>query len=524
MWLMTVVRIIFCWILLAASAHAATTFHRGGIGEPDSLDPHLTTTGYAGNIISDMFIGLTTVDAKAKLIPGAAESWTISPDGKVYTFKMRAGAQWSDGHPITAGDFEYSFRRMLDPKTAARGAPMFYMIENARDVQEGKKPVTALGVKALNDTTFEVRLTNPTPYFLELVVHRCHPVPKWAVEKFGSAWTRAENIVVNGPFILKEWIPQSRVTLVRNPKFYDAKNVALDSVEHANIEDIASSYARYRAGELDVATSFPPAQIDAIRAATPLELRVVPMLGLEYFVFNTRKAPFNDKRVRLALALALDRNTIAEKVMRGGEVAADSLIPIGGRDGYTPPKAPWVGFSMSERIAKARALLTEAGYGPGKPLKFSFRYNTSDVQKRVAVAAAGMWKAVGAEVELLNSDLNTINASLRNGDYEAARYQWLAEYNDPSTFLYLLETDDVGDNHAKYSNPAFDDLMRRAYATVDMTARAKLMEQAEAIALADAPLTPVTYYVNRQLVKPYVKGWDDNIRGLHFDRWIKIER
>jgi ABC-type oligopeptide transport system substrate-binding subunit len=511
-------------LLGLGAAQAETILRRGNIGEPDSLDPHLTTTGYAGNIISDMFVGLTSMDSKANVIPGAAESWTISSDGKLYTFKIRAGMQWSDGHPVTAGDFEYSFRRMLTPATAARGAPMLYMIENAREVATGKKPPTALGVKAVNDATLEIRLSNPAPYFLELIVHRCPPVPRWVVEKYGAEWTRPERIVVNGPFILKEWVPQTRVTLVRNARFYDAKTVALDGVEHATIEDLASSFARYRSGGLDIAVSFPPSQFDAIRASMPQELRLVPILGLEYFVFNTRKPPFDDVRVRQALALVLDRQTVADKVERGGEGPADSLVPPGARQGYVPPPAPWTGLAMAERIAKAKALLADAGYGPAKPLKFGFRYNTTEVQKRVAVAAAGMWKAVGAEVELINSDLNTINTSLRNGEFEAARYQWLAEYSDPSSFLYLLESDNVGDNHAKYANPAYDALMRRAYATVDAAARTKLMEQAEAIALNDTPLTPVTFYVTKQLVKPYVKGWDDNARGMHFSRWVRLEK
>jgi ABC-type oligopeptide transport system substrate-binding subunit len=510
--------------LTISAVDAQTVFRRGNSGEPDSLDPHLTTTGYAGNIISDMFIGLTAVDAAAKVIPGAAESWTVSPDGKVYTFKMRAGMQWSDGRPVTAGDFVYSFRRMLDPATAARGAPMLYMIENAREVNRGAKPVAALGVRAIDPATFEVRLVNPTPYFLELIVHRCPPAPQWAVEKYGAEWTRPQNIVVNGPFILKEWLPQTKVTLVRNPKFYDAANVALDVVEHHNTEDLAASFARYRAGELDVAIAFPPALLDEIKTTMPKELRIVPILGLEYFVFNTRKPPFNDARVRTALSMVLDREAIAEKVARGGEIPAHSLIPPGAREGYVPPPAPWVGLPMAERITKAKAMLAEAGYGPAKPLRFSFRYNTSEVQKRIAVAAASMWKAVGADVELLNSDFNMVNASLRNGDYDAARYQWLAEYTDPASFLYLLESVNVGDNHAKYANPAFDELMNKAHATVDRAARAALMQQAEALALNESPLTPVTYYVAKRLVKTNVSGWEDNVRGINQSRWVRIKR
>ena len=498
-------------------------FRRGNSGEPDSLDPHLTTTGTAGNIISDMFLGLTTVDSKARVMPGAAESWTLSPDGKRYTFKIRRGMQWSDGHPVTAADFVYSFRRMLDPKTAARGAPMLYMIAGAREVNSGKAPLESLGVRAVDEGTFEVDLTNPTPYFLELIVHRCPPVPSWAIEKFGAAWTRPENIVVTGPFVLKAWIPQTRVVLARNSKFYDAANVFLDEVAHETTEDLASAFARYRAGELDVAVGFPSALLETVKATMPQDLRVESILALEYFAFNTRRPPFNDARVRSALALALDRDLIAAKVERGGESPADSLIPPGARVGYTPPPAPWAGLPMPERLDKARALLAAAGYGPQRPLRFSFRYNTNEIQKRVAVAAGAMWKPLGVIVDLLNSDFNTINASLRNGDYDAARYQWIAEYTDPSTFLYLLESDDIGDNHAKYGNPTFDALMHQAYATVDLDARAKLMAQAEAIALAESPLTPVTYLVVKRLVKPYVKGWDDNPRGLHFSRYVRIE-
>ncbi|MBM3515766.1 MAG: peptide ABC transporter substrate-binding protein, partial [Alphaproteobacteria bacterium] len=222
--------LIAALLIVSSPLFAAGAFNRGNIGEPDSLDPHLTTSGYSGNVIFEMFTGLTTVDPQVNVIPGAAESWTISPDGKTYVFKMREGMVWSDGRPVTAADFEYAFRRTMDPTTASRAAPMFYMIENGREVNTGKLPPENLGVRAVDDRTFEVRLLHPTPYFLELVVHRCFPVPRWAIEKHGREWTRPENVVVNGAFKLAEWVPNSRIRLFKNPTFFAAASVALDEV------------------------------------------------------------------------------------------------------------------------------------------------------------------------------------------------------------------------------------------------------------------------------------------------------
>ena len=227
---------------------ASGVLHRGNIGEPDSLDPHLTTSGYAGNIIFEMFVGLTTVDAFVNVIPGAAESWTISEDGKTYVFTLREGMQWSDGRPVTAADFEFSFKRILDPVTASRSAAMLYVIENARPINGGKLPVDVLGVRATDARTLEIKLEAPTPFFLELIVHRGNPVPQWAIEEHGREWTRPENIVVNGAFILGQWVPQTSLRVVRNPMFFDAGNVSLDAVIYYTTENLTAAFNRYRAG------------------------------------------------------------------------------------------------------------------------------------------------------------------------------------------------------------------------------------------------------------------------------------
>lgn len=516
--------LIAALLIVSSPLFAAGAFNRGNIGEPDSLDPHLTTSGYSGNVIFEMFTGLTTVDPQVNVIPGAAESWTISPDGKTYVFKMREGMVWSDGRPVTAADFEYAFRRTMDPTTASRAAPMFYMIENGREVNTGKLPPENLGVRAVDDRTFEVRLLHPTPYFLELVVHRCFPVPRWAIEKHGREWTRPENVVVNGAFKLAEWVPNSRIRLFKNPTFFAAASVALDEVNIYVTEDQASAFKRYRAGELDTIANFPPSQLEWIKANMPEHLQMTQNLGLFYYTFNTRKPPFDDPRVRNALAMVLDRETMTEKIMRGGEEAAYSIVPKGARKGYVPPPSPYGVMPLAARVAKAKALMAEAGFGPDKPIKFLFRYNTDDIQRRAALAAVQAWKQIGIEAELANSDLNTLNADLRNGDYQVARYQWFAEYADPTSFLYLLEGESLGDNHSKYNNPAFDAAMAKVHAEVDKARRDQLMAEAEAIILAESPITPINFYVSKRLNNPAVKGFDANPRGINISRWVRVER
>ena len=505
------------------SAQAGGVLHRGNIGEPDSIDPHLTTSGYAGNIIFEMFVGLTTVDAFANVVSGAAESWTISEDGKTYVFTMREGMQWSDGTPVTAGDFEYAFKRILNPETASRSAPMLYVIKNARPINGGKMQVENLAVNALDDLTLEIQLEAPTPFFLELIVHRGFPVPKWTIEEYGREWTRPENIVVNGAFVLEDWIPQTSLRLARNPKFFDAAAIELDAIVYYTTEDLTAAFNRYRAGELDMVISFPPAQFQWIEENMAQDLHVSQNNGLEYITFNTHKPPFDDPRVRLALSLALDRDIITRRVMRGGELPAYSLIPEASRGTYEPAFPDYREKTQSERDAQAQALLAEAGFGPDNPLSFSFRYNTHEVIRRVAAAAAQMWqRSLGVQVTLLNSDLNVLNADLRNGDYEVARHQWLGEYRDPSTFLYLLESDAVGDNHSKYNNPKFDALMKTMYDEPDVQERHRLMNAAEKIAMEEAPIAPVTYYVSKRLLNPRVKGLEDNVRGINLGRYVSV--
>ncbi|MFL2771668.1 MAG: peptide ABC transporter substrate-binding protein [Rhodospirillaceae bacterium] len=509
--------------LCTTTSYAGGYLHRGNIGEPDSLDPHLTTSGYAGNIIFDMFLGLTTLDAFANIVPGAAKSWTISKDGKTYIFAIREGMQWSDGRLVTAGDFEYAFRRILDPLTASRSAPMLYAIKNARLISGGKLPVDQLGVEALDDFTLEIKLEAPTPFFLELIVHRGFPVPKWTIEEYGREWTRPENIVVNGAFILKQWIPQTSLSLEKNQLFFWNDSVALSGVTYYTTEDLTSAFNRYRSGELDIIISFPPSQFEWIQQNMARELRVSQNNGLEYITFNTLKPPFDDSRVRLALSMVVDRDLIAARVMRGGERPAHSIVPEASRGPYDPALPLYISMAQAERVTRAKVLLREAGFGPDNPLSLSFRYNTHEVLQRVAAAVAAMWdRDLGVSVTLLNSDLNTLNADLRNGNYEVARYQWLGEYRDPSTFLYLLQSDAVGDNHSKYNNSDFDALMNAMYDEPDLDKRFHLMKAAEKIVMADAPITPITYYVSKRLVGARIRGFEDNVRGINLSRYVSI--
>ena len=506
-----------------SDANAETVFRIANGGEPSTIDPHGVSGDWENRIVGDMFMGLLTEDVQASPIPGAAESWEISDDGLVYTFKIR-DHNWSDGTPVTAGDFEFALQRILDPETAAEYASLLYPIKNAAALNDGSmEGMENLGVRSIDDSTLEITLENPTSYFLELLTHyTAFPVPKHVIEEHGKDWVKPGNHVSNGPYKITEWVPNDHITAVKNEEFYDADSLAIDKVVFYQDEDRNSMLRRFRADEIDYATELPTEQIDWMRENIPDAVRISPMLGIYYYPVNTTLEPYSDERVRQALAMAIDRSAITDKVLKTGEVPAYSFVPPGAGGSYEPAYAEWKDLSYEERLEQAKTLMAEAGYGPDNPLQMQLKYNTSENHKRVAIAAAAMWKALGVQVELLNQELKVHYDQLQENDFEIARAGWLADYNDPQNFLYLLETATGPMNYGRYDNSEFDELMAQAATSTEPVERMALMQQAEQHAMNDMPVIPLYYYVSRNLVGENVEGWEDNAKDIHRTRWISF--
>ncbi len=510
-------------LMTATSVYAAGTLRVATMGEPASLDPHKVSGTWENYIVGDMFVGLTTEDTKAQAVPGIAESWTVSEDLKTYVFQLRK-SNWSDGTPFTAHDFVFSLQRILLPETAAEYASLLYVIEGAEAVNTGKAAAETLSVKAIDDYTLEIKLVGPAPYFLDLLTHyTAYPVPKHVIDKVGKAWTKPENMVVNGPFKLVEWLPNTHVKLTKNENYYDAGSVELDNLTFYTQEDRAAVQKRFRAGEIDVAMDFSSDQIEWLRANLPEETRIAPYLGIYYYPINTSVEPFTDLRVRKALSMAVNREAIVDKVLKTGELAAYSFVPPGVAYYDNPAEVEWKDVPYRERIKQAKALLAEAGFTQDNPLKLTLRYNTSENHKRIAVAVASMWKAIGVTAELFNAEVKVHYADLKQGDFQVARAAWIADYNDAQNFLYLLETRTGANNYGRYSNPEFDSLMRQAEVTADLKKRGELMHKAEAQAMADQPVIPIYHYVSKNLVSKKVVGFVDNAKDVHRWRYVTLK-
>ena len=512
-------------LLVAVVGQAADpeqTLRRSGIGDVSTLDPHLWIDGWEGNIVQDLFQGLTELDGAVNVVPGIAESWNVGADGRTYEFVLRKDARWSDGVPITSADVVYSFQRIMDPATASPMASLLFLIENAREVNTGQTAVEDLGVRALDEHRVEVTLVEPAPYFTELIVHRGKLAPRHVIEKHGRGWARPGTMVTNGAYLLDEWVPQGHVRLVKNPTFHDADQVRLEVMYHIPMEDLATGLKQYRADEIDILTVIPPSRLDWARENLPDEVRFNPILGLDYYVFNTEKAPFNDERIRLALSMAVNREVITERITRGGEIPAYGIVPPGVLNYPESAEPTFKRQPHPERVQQARRLLAEAGFGPGNPLEFTLRYNTNEQHKRVAVAAVAMWKPLGVRVSLLNSEQRVLVADIRSGDFEVARASWFAEVRDPMTYLELLHSQSGPINRSRYSNAEYDQLVDSARRSTDLAQRAALMLQAEQMALEAQAILPINFYVGKRLVKPYVEGWTDNPRGIHLARYLSV--
>ncbi len=480
--------------------------------EPETLDPHLSSGVQESNIIRQYLEGLTNTDNDGKTIPGMATEWHTD-DNKVWTFKIR-DANWSNGDPVTAHDFVYSFRRLVDPNT---GSPYSSYLEdakilNATDVINGKMPTDSLGIKAIDDKTLEITLTEPVPYFPDILFHSSvKPVHQKTVEQFGDSWTSPENIVVNGPFKPSEWVVNEKIVLTRNPTYYDNANTTLETLTILPISSATTDVDRYKAGEIDItASELPPEQFATLQQTLGNELKTAPTLCTYYYDLNNEKPPFNDVRVRKAIALASDRETITDKVLGQGQVPAYQFTPIStaGNISYTPE---WKALSQEARVAEAKKLLAEAGYNAQNPLKFTLLYDTNEQHKKIAVAATSMWKQNldFVDVDLINQEWKTYLDSRRNGNYEMARARWCGDYNEASTFLNLRKSTN-SNNNARYKNPEYDAIMDKTVlaGTTDADRKA-LYEQAEALLDKDTAHSNMFYYANVRLVKPHVQGYSN---------------
>ncbi len=513
-------------VLTAPLAQAQVTYHRGNNADPETLDLHKTSTVYEANILRDTFDGLVIHDAKGKVIPSAAVSYAMSADGRVYTFKLRPGAKWSNGDPVKASDFVFSYRRIMNPATGAKYAKVLFPLLNAEKINKGEeKDVTQLGAKAIDDATLELTLEKPTPYFLELLTHQTGlPVHPGSVEKHGANFTRPENWVSNGAYVLKEWTPGSHIAVDKNKNFWDAANVKIDTVKFYPTKDASAAVRRFEAGELHSNDDIPADQTKALKAKFGAQVRLAPYLGTYYLAVNTSKAPFNDVRVRRALSMAIDREFIADQIWGNTMVAGYSFVPPGIGNYGEPAYADYKTMSPIDREDKAKALLKEAGFGPGKPLKVEIRYNTTDNNKATVVAVADQWKQLGIETTFINTDAKTHFAHLREGgDFDVARAGWIADYSDPQNFLFLVESDNTGFNYAKYKNPEYDGLMQKAAAETNLEARAGHLLAAEKIFTRDLPYIPLLYYGSKALVSSKLEGWHDNLRDAHATRFLSLK-
>jgi oligopeptide transport system substrate-binding protein len=497
----------------------------GNNSEPQTLDPQKSNLLDEAAIISDLMMGLTTDSPDAKPVPGAATHWEVSADGLVWIFHLRE-ARWSDGTPVTADDFVFGLRRTLDPKTASIYAYLLYVIENGQAVNEGKLPLTALGARAVDPHTVEIRLAHPAPYLPELTKHQSfYPAPRHVVEKWGDGWVQPGRYVSNGPFRLTAWRLGDRITVEKNPYFWDAKNVCLDRINYYPTSDAVSAERRIARGELDINTSFQSNRYERLQKTMPGVARTDVALATAYLSFNTRGVEaFRDIRVRRALSMGVDRDFIARKLLRAGQQPAYSFVPPTTANYVTGgPRLPWADIPFAERQAQARALLAQAGYGPRRPLKLTIlaANNTSTLLLMEAVQAD--WRALGVEVKLEQNESGVAFNAYRNRAFEIGSMTWYGDFNDPVTFLGLMKSDTGAQNYGDYKNPAYDALLNAADQEPDLVRRAGVLARAEQVMLDDEAIVPMYFVVNRSLVSPRVTGWQSNAPNFHRTRWMCLK-
>jgi oligopeptide transport system substrate-binding protein len=500
--------------------------HRGIGADIGDLDPHLAVRIAEMDIISALFEGLVSEDpVDLHPVPAVAERWDVSPDALTYTFHLRANAVWSNGEPVTAADFVASWKRILTPSLAADNAGLLYVLQGAEAFNKGvATDFASVGAVAVDPRTLRVTLEHPTPYFLSLLTHTAWlPVNLRAIEQHGPAyqrgnpWTRPGRLVGNGPFVLKSWQSGQFVAVEKSPTYWDATHVRLHGIRFYPIDSRDAEERMFRSNQLHITYVLPAAKIDAYRDATPSVLRTDPYLDTYFLRANLATPALADARIRRALSLAIDRTSIAEKILRGGQQPAASLAPPG-LPNYTPPTV-----AITD-LAEARRLLADAGYPDGKgfpPLELL--YNTSESHRVLAEALQEMWRReLGIEVRLVNQELKVVQSERRAGHYQLLLSDWVGDYLDPLSFLEIMRGDS-GNNYTGWSSTAYDSLLFAAARNPDAAARAAQLREAETAMLTAAPIIPLYYNTHVFLLQPSVQGWNPTLLDHHPYKYVWLE-
>ncbi|MBD2790917.1 oligopeptide ABC transporter substrate-binding protein OppA [Xenorhabdus sp. 42] len=492
---------------------------RNNGSEPASLDTHKVSSNVEFNIISDFFDGLVSVNKQGKVEPRLAERWETS-DNKTWIFHLKKGIKWSDGSPITAHDVVFSWRRLTEPDTVSPYGSYFEnaAIVNAGDVLTGKKKPEELGVKALDDFTLEIKLDKPVGDFLQMLGHPVtFPISEKAVNKYGDRWTRVGSFVGSGAYKLSEWVVNEKLVGVRNPQYWDDKNTVINKVTYLPLSSEKADLNRYLAGEIDITFTISVEDFPSLKKSLPDEVKISPKSTVYFYEFNTKKPPFDDARVRKALSLAIDRDIIVDKILGQGQLPAYSMLTpnIGGFDFEQPDYASW---TQEQRVAKAKELLNEAGFNKNNLLKFDLLYNTQEGHKKMAIAVSSMWKKnLGVNAALQNQEWKVVLDNMHQGKFDVIRRAWVADYDSPMTFLTLFASKQVN-NTSQYENKEFDEFFEKA----GVIGSKDYYQKASDILTKDLPSIPVYYYVNHNMVKPYVGGFDINARGEYFTKDLYI--
>ncbi|MRS20596.1 oligopeptide ABC transporter substrate-binding protein OppA [Enterobacteriaceae bacterium RIT692] len=494
--------------------------------EPASLDPMKAVGLPEIQVMRDLFEGLTNQDAHGKIVSGVAQSWS-SNDNKTWIFTLRKDARWSNGEPVTAQDFVYSWQRLVEPKNSSPFAWFAALsgIENAEAITKGQMSADKLGVTATDATHLKVTLSRPVPWFPSMVANAAmYPVSQKVIEKEGDSWTSPGKLVGNGAYQLQDRVVNEKIVLVRNANYWDDKKSVLTKVTFIPINEESSATKRYRANDIDITESFPKNMYALLKKELPGQVYTPDQLGTYYYAFNTEKGPTADVRVRKALSWSIDRRIIAEKVLGTGEKPAWHFTPDV-TAGFTPMKSYLQQHSQQELNAQAKALLTAAGYGPGKPLHLTLLYNTSESHQKIAIAVASMWKKnLGVDVTLQNQEWKTYIDSRNSGNFDVIRASWIGDYNEPSTFLSLLTSTHTG-NIARFRSTDYDAVITKASTETSVEARNTDYNKAEQIIADQAPIAPIYQYTNGRLIKPWVKGYPiTNPEDVAYSRELWIEK